>query len=172
MKHDYSFRSGALCLRPLEKQDIEALRLLRNRPENRIWFFGSEPITKDGQLAWYERYLTRKDDYMFCVTLPEAPERFVGAVAVYDYDAQTDSFEVGRLLLDSSNLPRRGLGIELIRCLCELAGTVWGNVGLRAQIFSDNERSLRCFVQNDFEITGTAMEKGREVLLLSRRICK
>lgn len=172
MKHDYSYDGADLLLRPLEEKDIESLRLLRNRPENRIWFFGSDLITKEGQKAWFHRYLTKENDFMFSVYLPEKTNGFMGAVAIYGYESDTDSFEVGRLLLDSANLPRRGMGVELIRCVCELAREVWGNIGLRAQVFSDNARSLRCFLQNGFEINDTVVEKGKKIILLSRRICK
>lgn len=172
MKHNYSYDGADLLLRPLEEKDIEPLRLLRNRPENRIWFFGSDLITKEGQKAWFHCYLTRENDYMFSVYLPENPNRFMGAVAIYGYEADTDSYEVGRLLLDSANLPRRGMGIELIGCVCALVREVWGNIGLRAQVFSDNGRSLRCFLKNGFEINDTVVEKGKEIILLSRRICK
>lgn len=109
---------------------------------------------------------------MFSVYLPEKPNGFMRDVAIYGYESDTDSFEVGRLLLDSANLPRRGMGVELIRCVCELAREVWGNIGLRAQVFSDNARSLRCFLQNGFEINDTVVEKGKKIILLSRRICK
>lgn len=172
MKHNYQYDGAELLLRPLGENDIEPLRLLRNRPENRIWFFGSDEITPEGQKAWYARYLQKENDYMFAVFLPEAPEIFAGAVALYGYDAQTDSYEVGRLLLDSKNLPQRGLGVKLISCVCELAGQIWGNIGLRAQVFANNERSLRCFRKNDFVINGTTEEDGMDVILLSRRICK
>lgn len=172
MKHPYTYHGTTLTLCPLEEKDIEPLRLLRNRPENRIWFFGNGIITAEGQRQWYEQYLIKENDYMFSVHLPEAPERFIGAVAIYGYDKASDSYEVGRLLLDSANLPRNGMGAELIGCVCEVAKQIWGNIGLRAQVFTDNERSLRCFVKNDFVITGTAKEKGKEVILLSRRICK
>lgn len=161
-----------MILRPLADEDIEPLRQLRNRPENRIWFFGSDLITPEGQRAWFERYLTKENDYMFSVFLPQAPETFVGAVAIYGYERATDSYEVGRLLLDSKNLPGRGMGAKLIAAVCELSKKIWGNIGLRAQVFSDNERSLRCFVKNDFVIDGTTEENGKEVILLSRRICK
>ena len=172
MKHDYSYDGADLLLRPLEEKDIESLPLLRNRPENRIWFFGSDLITKEGQKAWFHRYLTKENDFMFSVYLPENPNGFIGAVAIYGYESDTDSFEVGRLLLDSANLPKRGMGTALIGCVCELAREVWGNIGLRAQVFSDNARSLRCFLQNGFEINDTVVEKGKKIILLSRRICK
>lgn len=219
MKHNYQYDGADLLLRPLEEKDIESLRLLRNRPENRIWFFGSDLITPEGQRAWFEHYLTKEDDYMFSVFLPEAPDKFVGAVALYGYEPETNSFEIGRLLLDSKNLPRRRMGIQLVAAVCKLAeqigererdgsdssalkyfptmndpcavlpktalkSKVWqygterksfsfGRVqALRAEVYSDNERSLRCFLKNDFVIDGTTEENGKKVILLSRRICK
>lgn len=172
MKHDYSYDGAELLLRPLGENDIEPLRLLRNRPENRKWFFGSDEITQEAQKAWFDRYLTKENDYMFAVFLPQAPDVFVGAAAIYGYDAADNSFEIGRLLLDSKNLPRRGMGATLVESLCELAREIFGSIKLRAEVLADNERSLRCFQKNDFVIDGTTEENGKEVILLSRRICK
>lgn len=175
MKHEYRYDGAELLLRPLGEKDIESLRLLRNRPENRKWFFGSDEIAQEAQKAWYAHYLTKEDDYMFSVFLPEVPDKFVGAVALYDYEPETNSFEVGRLLLDSKNLPRHGMGIQAISAVCKLAGQIGERERertLRAAVFSENERSLRCFLKNDFVIDGTAEENGKEVILLSRRICK
>lgn len=170
MKHNYQYDGADLLLRPLEEKDIESLRLLRNRPENRIWFFGSDLITPEGQRAWFEHYLTKEDDYMFSVFLPEAPDKFVGAVALYGYEPETNSFEIGRLLLDSKNLPRRRMGIQLVAAVCKLAEQIGERERrfrqLRAQVFSDNERSLRCFTENGFEIESVAVRNGKEVVFL------
>lgn len=172
MNHDYSLDSTELLLRPLTAKDIEPLRLLRNRPENRKWFFGSDEITQEAQKVWFERYLNKENDYMFAAFLPQTPERFVGAGAIYGYDLPTNSFELGRLLLDSANLPRRGLGVELVRCLCQITKAVFPGASLRAEVYSDNERSLRCFLKNGFVINGMTEEEGKQVILLSRPACK
>lgn len=172
MKHTYSYDGAELLLRPLGENDIEPLRLLRNRPENRKWFFGSGEITQEAQEAWFERYLTKENDYMFAAFLPQTPETFVGAAAIYGYDAADNSFEIGRLLLDSANLPRRGLGAELVQCLCLITKAVFPGASLRAEVYSDNERSLRCFLKNGFVINGMTEEEGKQVVLLSRPASK
>lgn len=172
MKHNYQYDGAELLLRPLGENDIEPLRILRNQPENRKWFFGSGETTQEAQKAWYERYLQKENDYMFAVFLPQAPETFVGAAALYGYDPSDNSFEIGRLLLDSKNLPRRGMGITLVESLCEIAKERFGSVILRAEVFADNERSLRCFLENEFVINGTTEEDGKQVVLLSRAACK
>lgn len=173
MKHDYRYDGTELLLRPLEEKDIEPLRLLRNRPENRKWFFGSGEITQEAQKAWFDRYLTKENDYMFAVFLPQAPDAFVGAIALYDYEPETNSYEVGRLLLDSKNMPRRGMGIQLVAAVCKLAEQLGERERererqFRAQVFSDNERSLRCFTENGFEIESVAVQNGKEVVSLRK----
>ena len=172
MKHNYSYQSDKLLLRPLEEQDIEQLRLLRNRPENRTWFFYSGEISAEAQRAWYQRYLSKENDFMFAAALPSDPTGFVGAGAIYDYRSQDDSFEIGRLLIDSRNPACRGLGKEVICGLCQIVDTQISTLehrcALRAEVYSDNERSLRCFYYSGFGACGQTDRDGRQVTQLWR----
>ena len=171
MKHDYKYQGERVLLRPLEERDSELLRQLRNRPENRCWFFYSEEISYEDQLLWYQSYLKAENDFMFAVSLPSLPRGFVGAIAIYDYHQVDDSFEIGRLLLDSKNTSCKGLGKEIVRCACRIASeqlSTHTQAALRAEVFSDNERSLRCFLTNGFQICGERIQNKRSVILLKR----
>ncbi len=173
MKHNYSYQGERILLRPLEEQDIEPLRLLRNRPENRRWFFFADEISEESQRAWYRRYASKENDYMFAATLPSDPKGFIGAIAVYDYQSGDNSFEVGRLLLDSGNPACRGLGKELVRGICRIVENYFPLsvcTALRAEIYDNNERSIRCFQSNGFQAYGERNEQDRRVVLLRREI--
>lgn len=67
MKHHFEISTDKLHITPLYSEDIESLRVLRNRDDNRKWFFSSELITEESQRAWYESYLTKPYEYMFSV---------------------------------------------------------------------------------------------------------
>ena len=110
---------------------------------------------------------------MFAAALPADPQTFVGAAAIYDYDPEDYSYGVGRLLLDSRNPACHGLGRELVRCICmiadqQLPGLIKTNCALRAEVYSDNERSLRCFLTNGFQISGEKQIQLRRVTILHR----
>ena len=172
MKHNFFFEGLDLILRPLEVFDIESLRILRNQPQNRKWFIFDGEISQEQQLQWYEKYLITPDDYMFAVCLRHEPNNFLGAIAIYKHDKKT-GYEVGRLLLNSPLMPRRGMGVEVIRMVCSSVKEWLTNetvIHLYAEVFSDNERSLRCFKENNFNIDGERKSKDKRLVLLSRNI--
>ena len=49
-----------IVLQPLEEKDIENLRLLRNKDENRRCFLYQEIISKENQKKWYEKCISHK----------------------------------------------------------------------------------------------------------------
>ena len=158
---------------PFRREQYELLRQLRNRPENRRWFFCADERSREEQKAWYRQYLEKENDYMFTVTLPTAPDEFVGTVAVYDYRPEDDSFEIGRLLLDSRKPECRGLGKEIVHCVCQIVEKQFPArmcSALRAEIFEDNERSVRCFLANGFQACGARILHSRHVVLMRRAI--
>ncbi|MBQ6432111.1 MAG: GNAT family N-acetyltransferase [Oscillospiraceae bacterium] len=169
MKHNYSYQGERILLRPLAEEDIEPFRLLRNRPENRRWFFFADEITEERQSAWYQQYAAKGNDYMFAAALPAEPTCFVGAIAVYNFRQEDNSFEVGRLLLDSGNPACRGLGKELVRGIRWIVENYFPKsvcTSLRAEIYDNNERSIRCFQSNGFQVYGERIEKDRRIVLM------
>ena len=79
MKHAYVINGDRIIMVPLEQEDIEPLRNLRNREKE--WFLSNDFITKEQQKEWYERYLLQNDDIMFKIVFKEKPEIFCGAIA-------------------------------------------------------------------------------------------
>ena len=154
MEHKYTYSSDELELLPLTEAEIEPLRLLRNRDENRIWFYHSDIIQEKSQKSWFRNYSKKEHDYMMYVTLPNSQDAFYGAVALYDYDKEKNSYEVGRLLLDSKAMPKRGMGAKVVFGACYIGFRELQADSLAAEVFADNERSLRCFQKNHFSEEG------------------
>ena len=169
MKHTLTLTTEHLLLLPLGEEHIESLRLLRNRPENRVWFFDSAEITPEQQKAWFASQQTVEGDYMFAVFSKQDPGVFLGAVAIYHYNREESSFEVGRLLLDAKRVPARGLGKELISAACKIGFELLHAKHLYAEVFADNERSLACCTENGFTVTGEKALHGKHILVLERR---
>lgn len=131
-----------MLLKPLAQSDIETLRVLRNRPEIRRWFFYSEEISVKEQEEWYRKYLNDETDLMYSVYLRSDPHRFIGAYAHYNYDKDNRILEAGRLMLDSGNVNERGLGMDIIGCGAKIAFDSLGVERVLAEIMSDNTRSI------------------------------
>ena len=168
MIHQLTISGTHLLLLPLTEEYIEPLRLLRNRPENRVWFFDSTEITAEQQKKWFASQQQTEGDYMFAVCSKQDPTLFLGAVALYHHDPESRSFEIGRLLLDAKKVPFHGLGKELIAEACRLGFEKLGAKRLVAEVFSDNVRSLACCTENGFVIVGQKEMRGRAVTVLER----
>lgn len=169
MKHNFSFESENLIFSPLEEKHIEDLRQLRNRSENRVWFFDSAEITKEAQKAWFASQQEKVGDYMFAVFSRENPEEFLGTVAIYRFDSIKNSYEVGRLLLDNQKTAKKGLGAELVDAACRVGFDLLGAGELHAEVFADNGRSARCFTLNGFDVAGEKELFNRKIILFTRK---
>ena len=152
MKHNHRYEFGRIILTPLEKKDIELLRVLRNR-ENK-YFQTKNEITKEAQEAWFESYLTKENDIMFKISHKDSPEEFIGAIAVYDIDYNNKIAEVGRTVIDKDKNNEPGLGQDATKGICLFSFTVLGIEKIVASIIKTNERILKVDTRAGFYITG------------------
>lgn len=103
---------------------------------------------------------------MFSVHLKENPNRFMGAIALYNYDQSENSYEVGRLILDSKNMPRREMGDLVVGAVCHIAFNALHADLLRAEILQSNTRSIRCFRNNGFYPVGSSCKSGPPTVIV------
>lgn len=132
-------------LSPLLEQDIELLRLLRNKAHNRKWFICSEEISKATQEKWYTKYKEKKDDYMFSISTIANPHVFIGAVGLYNIDTEKRNAEFGRLLIDSENISERGLGIEATCCAVKIGFEIFNLEDIYLEVLADNKRAISTY---------------------------
>ena len=67
MEHRYSAAYGEVAIRPLEKKDIENLRIWRNDASQTRFLRNIGHITRDMQEKWYEGYLRDMDSMVFAI---------------------------------------------------------------------------------------------------------
>lgn len=148
MEHYYEIKSERIILKPLKKEDIEMLRVLRNRASK--YFITQKHITKEQQRQWYETYLKKQNDYMFKVVLRSKPDEFVGAAALYDIDMDEGSAEFGRIVVDSKKA--QGIGKEITNAICQFGYEELGLAKIICTVFKDNERAVQIYKKIGFEI--------------------
>ena len=78
MTHNFQNEFEDIVLKPLEQKNIEDLRNLRNKEENRKLFYISERNNKRRTGNWYKKYLEKKKNVMFSAFLKENEEYPVG----------------------------------------------------------------------------------------------
>src|SRR5687768_9699251 len=78
----HALKGISIILTPYERRLGEALRALRNQPNNRQNLAQDQEITAEKQHAWEEGYFARTDDVNWIVLTPA--HEFAGAIALYD----------------------------------------------------------------------------------------
>ena len=148
MKHCYELKSKKIILKPLEKEDIEMLRVLRNQASK--CFVTQKYITREQQQQWYKTYLEKQNDYMFKVVLCSNPDEFVGAVALYDIDKKKGTAEFGRIIVDNKKV--QGIGRDIVDAICRFGYDEFELIKIICTVFKDNEKAVQIYKKNGFKI--------------------
>lgn len=157
MNHHYETENEELILRPMNEETSEAYRQLRNRDDNRIYFFHSEPIAKRAQQQWFENYLNKEQECMFAIYRRD-DNRFIGGVGIYDIDDVHKRAEVGRILIDSQSAGGRGYGAAALHLCADIAHRQLQMKEIYAYIYADNVRSVKSFRKAGYSIEPTEKE--------------
>lgn len=108
MEHRYSARYENLLLRPLQKEDIEFLRIWRNDKSQTKYLRPIPYITPEMQENWFRNYLENPDEMVFAILETRDLNRIIGSVAVYDF--QGDVAEVGKIQIGDPDAAGHGYG--------------------------------------------------------------
>lgn len=143
LEHQFFVEKNHLLLRPLLIDDIESMRLLRNR--NRNYFLFSEQITVEEQNTWYKSYQNKEKDYMFSIFYKQF---WIGAVAIYD--VKDGHGEFGRLMIDSSREGCKGLGVRVTKMISEIAFLEMNLHVLDLEVYCDNVAAQITYLKAGF----------------------
>lgn len=169
MNHEYECFFQRVQLKPLEQKDIELLRELRN--QNCKYFLSQGEITEEEQKNWYQRYLSKNDDIMFKIVKKKEPERFIGAVALYDIDLSAKTAEFGRIIVDKTKALERGIGTEAVIAVCLFGFRVLHLEQIICDVLTTNERAVKTYKNVGFQITGER-EGVYDMILMKEHFCQ
>ncbi len=150
MEHTFTCRGHGLILCPFSAKDSECYRLLRNRENNRRWFFFSDPISREAQEDWYRSYLKKDDEYMFSIYTENGT--FLGGAALYHIGEHAAEF--GRLIVDRTAAGRGGVGTLALLLLCDLAREQLGLIRLYLEVYEDNIPAVKTYEKAGFILKG------------------
>jgi RimJ/RimL family protein N-acetyltransferase len=164
------YEYDGIRLQPIEKDDIEEIRLLRNA--NKDFFFYSREITTDEQESWFEKYLKRKDDYTFKVVKTSNTYEIIGMVALYDFQPDLKQCEFGRIIINHNKVNEKGIGLKATKCACQIAFEQLGVDKIVLEVFADNIRAYKTYISAGFRETGRGYKKGSEAEIVCMEILR
>lgn len=139
-------------IRPLEKKDIEQLRLWRNNPENTKYLRNIGIVTPEMQNAWFDGYLKRDEDVIFAIEETKELNRLVGSLSLYDFE--NGVAEIGKILIGDPEAHGKGIG-RISFVLAMMIG--FKELGLNkivASVSPENIPAYTNYMKIGFEICG------------------
>lgn len=158
MEHNYSYECLRVVLKPLTINDIEELRILRNKEAQ--FFLDTKQISKESQAKWFAKYLEKSNDIMFVVSKKDNPDVFIGVIAAYDIDFDNKVCEIGRTLIDKEKAPEKGIGTDATKAICSFCFNVLKMKRIIGVALKSNERILKVDSRVGFRIIGDYNENS------------
>jgi acetyltransferase, GNAT family len=166
MTHNFQNKFEDIVLKPLEQKNIEDLRNLRNKEENRKCFIYQKEITKEEQENWYKKYSEKEEDLMFSAFLKENEEYPVGFAALYNIDKNNKKCEFGRIIVDKSKVTKKGIGYQITKCLCDIGFQDLGLDMIYLEVFSDNIPALKTYLKVGFIEKNRYQKDNKEIIYM------
>lgn len=138
---------------PLGEHHIETIRLWRNDPEIRKYFFNQNFINKNQQEKWFENYCKDNSQMTFAI-LEKSYNSFIGTIGLSNIDHYNQRAELGTLI---GNKEYWGKGYATIatKILLSYAFKQLNLQKVYCSILIDNIGSIKKNEKVGFEIEGT-----------------
>ena len=186
MDHSYGASYQNVRLRPLEKRDIEQLRIWRNDPSQTRFLRPLGFITPEMQEKWFANYRENEDEITFAVEETELLHKMVGSVALYNF--RGDTAEIGKIQIGEEKAHGLGIGKRTLEMACWIG---FRTLGLKKIVSSVHRENLAAYrnnqkvgfvvagnhpacvggVEDEIEITGKRLTEVcphvREIILMS-----
>lgn len=166
MRDNFQNKFEDIVLKSLEQKNIEDLRILRNKKENRKCFIYQNEITREEQEKWYKNYLKKENDIMFSAFISGVLEKPIGYAALYDIDKNSKKCEFGRIIVDKSRVSKKGIGYQITKCLCEIGFEKLGLEMIYLEVFSDNIPAIKTYLKAGFVEKNRYEKEGKEIIYM------
>lgn len=139
-------------LRLLEEGDLPLTLGWRNQDHIRKWFFYAEVLTFDQHQAWFQKYQTRDNDYVFIIEDISSGCRPVGQIAIYNIDWEKGRGEFGRLMIGDPEAAGKGFARPATQLVLSVAFGALGLEEVYLEVFANNERAIAVYQKCGFVV--------------------
>jgi RimJ/RimL family protein N-acetyltransferase len=134
-----------VVLRSIQQADQSHLKDWKN--QNRSGFFYKEIITEEGQLKWFQGYLSRPDDYMFIIQVSNTDIGCMG------FRLLEEGWDIYNVILGNTDFGRKGYMSQAFKMMCSYIQSL-KSVRISAKVLKTNP-ALDWYCRNGFRIAET-----------------
>lgn len=151
---NHSLRSDYMniVVRPLEKRDIEFLRIWRNEPNNSKYLRKIPYISKEQQLKWFEDYLVDQNEITFAIEECDKINQIVGSASLYNRNE--NEIEFGKILIGNKEAHGKRIGYHATKVIVAIAFSKFKVQSVNLKCYSENKAALRIYSLVGFQKTG------------------
>ncbi len=157
MRQSFFQKGKNICLSPLLEEDIQMIRIWRNRDDIRCRFINQDIISEHAQRKWFESYSSKRNDYVFIISDKQSSKK-IGMCALYNFDEDKKCAEFGRFIIADNEFHGKGYGREALLCIEKIAFEQMGLEKLLLEVFSDNYSAIKVYEKCGFK------ENGKKIL--------
>lgn len=136
-----------ITLCEINKNDIEIIRLWRNKKNIRKCFINNEIISSKQQINWYKNYSFKNNDIMFIIKYLGKP---IGCVALYNINNKKAEF--GRLIIGDDINRGKGLALRASYMLCKYGFNKLNLEMIYLSVFKNNKKAINLYIKLGFKI--------------------
>ena len=168
MRHNIHLESERLRLMPLDKSQIETIRVWRNQENISCWFCNQQVISAEQQQEWYQAYLKEDGNYIFIIQ-EKGSGKDIGMLSLYNFSEDKKEAEFGRFLIGEASARGQHYGREALNMICEYAGVSMKLTRLVLEVFQDNQVAYRLYKECGFSEITKERWNERVLIKMERR---
>ena len=153
MKHKYFAKYGNILLRPLEKADIEKLRVWRNDTEMTRFLRPIGYISPEMQEQWYDSYLANLNEITFAIVETEKLNRIIGSLSLYNFSESCA--EIGKIQIGDKEARGNGYsGIAFVMAM-KIGFNLLKVKKIHASVHQENYAAYKNYSKIGMYLTGS-----------------
>lgn len=144
------FKYGRVAFRPVDRTDLDAIRILRNDESTWTHLTDPRPLSEADQAAWINSIGLKAGKFFFVVSDDKNP--FVGMVRMDEYDPIHRSIRVGADVLPA--LRGQGYGIQIYQAIKNYCFKTLGVHRIWLAVLATNDHAKRLYEKQGFQVEG------------------
>ena len=142
MNHVYNLEYQNVRVRPLEHDDIESLRVMRNDTKRSEFLSHIDFISPEIQESWFKKYISDENIYIWAIDSLSEKEKLVGSAALYNF--RNNKCEQGKIMI-SPEYGNQGIGTKALKLIANIGFSAIGIEEMDAYVNKKNTVSLKMF---------------------------